>query len=390
MREKFLSGTKNTTIIIFSVCFISMIFLFLLCQQAPATGNTDAKSISSLISVIEGTYSYNILEHGNNVLVVSPEIGGRIMGVSIDGLAGKNLLWADKSLYKKDMELNASGGHRSWIAPEDGFFYRGNGEWFVQKSMDPGMYNIIKAEENYISLSNKFVIREGKGNLYDLELKKDISVIDNVPLQNSDLPPDIKFLGYNYKHSLVNLSKKTVGKDVPFVGLWSLIQVNPPGTMIIPVRKSHENEKPYNVFIEETFTPERMALNDNVLSFKIDGKKREKYGITSEFAGNYIAYLSPSQELLIIKKFDVDPKGHYVDGLWHKPREKGDVIQMYNSESPIDGFAEMECHGPVKTLKTEEEETHSIDVYIFCGNVEKLKIIGSEIMGIDLNNVVCF
>ncbi len=390
MREKLLSKKRNTDAIALFACFISIILLFLLCRQAPAPGNTDAKSISSLISAIEGTYSYVTLEHGNNVLVVSPEIGGRIMGVSINGLAGKNLLWADKSLYIKGMKLNASGGHRSWIAPEDGFFFRKNGEYFVPKSMDPGIYSVTKADKNYISLSNKFVIRDGKGNPYNLELKKDISILDNTPLPNSDLPEGIKFIGYNYKHSFVNLSKKTIGKDVPFVGLWSLIQINPPGTMIVPVRKSQSSKMPYNVFMEETFTPERIAHNDDALSFKIDGKKREKYGISPEFAGNYIAYLSPLQELLIIKKFDVDPEGHYVDGLWHKPRDNGEVIQMYNSESQTDGFAELECHGPVKALKTGEEESHSIDVYIFCGNVEKLKKIGSEIMGIDLNNIVYF
>ena len=114
MTEELLSGKRNTAVIALSACFTGIFLLFLFCRQTPAPANTDAKSISSLISAIEGTYSYNILKQGNNVLIVSPGIGGRIMGVSIDGLAGKNLFWADKSLYKKGMKLNASGGHRSW------------------------------------------------------------------------------------------------------------------------------------------------------------------------------------------------------------------------------------------------------------------------------------
>jgi len=62
--------------------------------------------------------------------------------------------------------------------------------------MDPGIYSITESNEKFVSLSNKFVIRDIKRNLYNIELKRDISITNEIPLSDYKLPEGIKFINY--------------------------------------------------------------------------------------------------------------------------------------------------------------------------------------------------
>ena len=183
------------TLIVILYCFICI--QVIVCQrdsQKKITG-----SISELINAIGDDYSYVKLEKENSILIISPEMGGRIIGVSVDGIDGRNLFWVNDGLLKGDSlgdGFISYGGHRTWIAPEDGFYYDSKEEWFVPANMDPGIYSITESNEKFVSLSNKFVIRDIKRNLYNIELKRDISITNEIPLSDYKLPEGIKFINY--------------------------------------------------------------------------------------------------------------------------------------------------------------------------------------------------
>ena len=401
--KRFYLLKKNNMINLFKLLiFILIFFISVSCQkeQELGEGNLQLSKISGLISALKMNVSTLTLVNDNQVLVISPEMGGRIMGVSAEGIEGKNLLWVNTGIAKKDF-LQAdvpfvnSGGHRTWIAPEDAFYLDDSDEWFVPKVMDPGEYKVVESTEKAVVLSNKFSIKNKQKEEYNLELKREISIIENPPLSSSELPDGIKFVGYKKIHSLKNLSQNVIGEDIPFVGLWSLIQLNPPGTIIVPMKPSKKDKKGYRGYDPnfEPLLPERISLLDNVLSVKIDGKRREKIGISPESAKGCIAYLWKKDEdegVLFIKKFNVEPGGIYLDGPWGVKRENGDAIQMYNDDGNMGGFAEIECHGPAKILKPEEVESHTIEIFIFTGQIDNLKAVGSKIMEIDLNKVKYF
>lgn len=382
--------------------FISFIIIFIIisnCQKAPkpVEGEMEIGRINELISVLKGRVNCLTLSKNNQVLVVSPEMGGRIIGISADGIEGKNLLWINEEItsedfFKADVPFINPGGHRSWIAPEDAFYIDDDDNWFCPKVMDPGIYTVISSTNKSVTVSNKFTIKDKSKNEYNLQLKRDISITDSPPVPASELPEEIKFVGYTVIHSLKNLSQKTIGKDIPFVGLWSLVQVSPSGTVIIPINPAPEGKKAYQGYFEPIL-PERINIADNIISIKIDGKRREKIGISPESSKGCIAYLSVENNdegVLFIKKFSVEPEGTYLDGPWNVKRENGDAVQIYNDDGNMGGFAEIECHGPAKVIKPQEEESHSIDIYVFTGPLDNLKIIGSKIMGIDFNKIQYF
>ena len=369
------------------------------CQKAkkPMIEKVKIERLNELISALAGKVNFITLVRNNSVLLVSQEMGGRIIGVSVDGIQGENLFWVNNeitsdSFFVADVPFINPGGHRSWIAPEDAFYFDNENKWICPIQMDPGLYTILSQTDKSVSLSNRFIIRDKMRNEYNLELKRDITILDNPPISDLELLQGIKIVGYNLVHSLKNISAKAVGKDVPLVGLWSLMQISPPGTILVPINPPPKGKNPYQGYFEPIL-PERVDLSNNLLSVKIDGKRREKIGIPSECAKGLIAYFWTKEEnqgVLYVKKFPVEDKGIYVDGPWGVKRENGDVIQMYNDDGKMGGFAEIECHGPAKVMKPNEEESHSLDVYIFVGPQDKLKIIGSKMLGIDLNNVKYF
>jgi len=396
-------GTFNslrTKMLLFNFIFFIIIFIIISnCQKAPepVEGVVEIGKINQLISTLKGRVNCLTLSKNNQVLVVSPEMGGRIIGISTDGIEGKNLLWVNKEItsedfLKADVPFINPGGHRSWIAPEDAFYLDNDDNWFCPKVMDPGIYTVISSTNNSVAVSNIFTIKDKSKNEYNLQLKRDISMLDSPPIPPSELQEEIKFVGYNLVHSLKNLSQKTVGKDVPFVGLWSLIQVSPSGTVIVPFNPPAESKKAYQGYFEPIL-PERINVSDNIISIKIDGKRREKIGISPECSKGCIAYLSAENNdegVLFIKKFSVEPEGTYLDGPWNVKRVNGDAVQIYNDDGNMGGFAEIECHGPAKVIKPKEEESHSIDVYVFTGSLNNLKVIGSKIMGFDFNKIKYF
>lgn len=382
--------------------FISFIIIFIIisnCQKAPkpVEGEMEIGKINELISTLKGRVNCLTLSKNDQVLVVSPEMGGRIIGISTDGIEGKNLLWINEEItsedfFKADVPFINPGGHRSWIAPEDAFYLDDDDNWFCPKVMDPGIYTVISSTNKSVTVSNKFTIKDKSKNEYNLQLKRDISISDSPPVPASELPGEIKFVGYTVIHSLKNLSQKTIGRDIPFVGLWSLVQISPSGTVIIPINPAPEGKKAYQGYFEPIL-PERINITDNIISIKIDGKRREKIGISPESSKGCIAYLSVennNEGVLFIKKFSVEPEGTYLDGPWNVKRENGDAVQIYNDDGNMGGFAEIECHGPAKVIKPKEEESHSIDIYVFTGPLDNLKVVGSKIMGIDFDKIQYF
>ena len=332
-------------------------------------------------------------------LVLAPDYGARIVAMSANGIDGKNLMWInpkimEKSFWegeKRDWNL---GGARTWIAPEDEFYLDKDNNWFVPAPMDPGKYKLDKKAKNSLVCSNTFSIKNKSGQSYSVKISRDISLLERSPKAAKLVTGGVKFVGMKFTHSLENLGKETIGKDLPFMGLWSLIQIYPGGTMIIPVKPSADKKSlPYRDYFNP-IPPERMSFSDNIVTVKIDGQYRCKYGIAPWGADGHIAFLSKPDKsgegVLFIKEFTVDPKGKYLDHPWGKPSKYGDAIQMYNDDGKMGGFAEIECHAPAKVLKQNTKNTQTVVLLAYVGKVESLKKIAADILHRDLSKIKLF
>lgn len=381
-----LFSVTNVTVAFLSVFFIAG------CQKKQEAPVVSTTKVNDLVNVLKGHSEYMVFgkENGPSMLI-TPALGARIMGASVNGVMGDNLLWVNQALYadsfwQKEPDWNA-GGFRSWIAPEDAFFLDAQDKWFVPKSMDPGSYKLVSSTSTMAIFQNDFIIKSKESQEYSLKLTREIHLLEsyqNPGIQN--LPAEINYVGVRVVHSLENTSKVVIGNKVPHVGLWSLLQVKPAGTMIIPLAKSGTKDKAAFREYFNPIPPERMAVSEKAITVKIDGKFRCKIGIAPEFASPAIAFLAEDeggQGRLYIKQFMVDPKGKYLDHPWGKPSTYGDAVEMYNDDGVMGGFAELECHGPAQTLKPGEKESHDVSLHVFTGPVEALKNIAASILELD-------
>lgn len=358
-------------------------------------------TVNDLMKVMEKHTPMAILGDQNGpMLLITPEYGGKVIAMSIDGANGKNLIWPNPKIGTKEfwsgdkLDWNL-GGARTWIAPEADFYLDKEQNWFVPETMDPGNYQLEHQQENVVVCSNEFKIKNIKDQNYHLKIVRTVELLDSPP---DFIDKDMQYVGMKFTHELINLSDQTIGRDVEYVGLWSLIQLDTAGTMIIPIKKdsAHNNitVRDYGPTNFNTVPPERITIGDDWISVKIDGKFRCKLGFAPWAARNGIAYLcyqkNNDQGILYLKQFDVDPEGLYLDHPWEKPYDYGDAIQMYNDDGRFGGFCEIECHGPAKVLAPNEKLGHTVTFSVISGDLEKLKKIAEEQLVVDMDEVILY
>jgi hypothetical protein len=357
------------------------------------------KNVNDLITVMEKHTPVVILgDKQGTMLAITPEYGGKVIAMSVAGINGKNLIWPNPKIgteqfwngEKLDWNL---GGARTWIAPEADFYLDKEQNWFVPDAMDPGNYQSDRQEDKLLVCSNEFNVKNVKDQDYHLKIVRTVELLDSPP---DFVDEDMQYVGMRFTHELINLSDQTIGRDVEYVGLWSLIQLDTAGTMIIPITKNpgynNVTARDYGPTNFNTVPPERITIGDNWISVKIDGKFRCKLGFAPWAARNGIAYLSSYQKnsdqgILYLKQFDVDPEGLYLDHPWKKPFDYGDAIQMYNDDGRFGGFCEIECHGPTRVLEPNEKLGHTVTLSIIIGDLERLKEIAGAKLSVNMNEV---
>lgn len=334
-------------------------------------------------------------------LVIVPSLSGRVMGASTEGDLGENLMWVNKAILdgsyfaQKPLSWNA-GGLRTWVAPEDLFFLpedKDASKWFVPAELDPAPYTVTARSDSEVTMQLAATLNTNTGKTYEIMLTRRIRLIPEFSEPAAGpLPAGVTYVGISEFHSLQNLSDQVIGKDLPPVCLWSLLQTNPSGTMLIPIAKGSDPKKAYREYFNP-LGPDRIAVENGIISVKIDGKYRSKIGVNAKASGKGIALLRDDgggNGVLLVKLFAVDPKGTYVDKPWGKPSNYGDVIEMYNDDGKSGGFTELECHGPAKVLKKGETQSHDVVLHIFKGPIPELQKIGSVLLGADLSGAKYF
>jgi hypothetical protein len=355
-------------------------------------------SVNDLVKVMQKHTPVKILGDKDGImLAITPEYGGKVIAMSTEGLKGKNLIWPNPQIgtegfwsgEKRDWNL---GGARTWIAPESNYYLDKDNNWFVPYEMDPGNFKLISFDGNKLVCANEFKINNIKDENFFVNITRSIELLDSYPDFSTE---NLKYVGMKFSHELQNMSEETIGKDLGFMGLWSLIQLDPAGTMIIPIKKdpNHDNVtvRDYGPKNFNTVPPERITIGSDWIAVKIDGEYRCKLGFAPWAVTNGIAFLRYEKGkdigTLYLKEFDVEHEGIYLDHPWEKEYDYGDAIQMYNDDGRFGGFCEIECHGPAKELAQNEVLSHTVTFSIFSGKLDLLKEIVSNRLEVNMEEV---
>ncbi len=353
-------------------------------------------TLKQLVETLKGKTDVITLGGGNSgTIVITPTYGARVLGAGVSGLESANHLWANSLITTKDFwekqprDWNL-GGARTWIAPEDRFYLDKQNNWSVPPQMDPGNYQVVAKDEQSVTCANEFDITSRDDQSYHVKVTRHIRLLNSLPEGFPELAEGVKWVSFETLHELENLGQNTIGKDVKYMGLWSLDQVLPSGTMIIPINKSEK--PPYRDYFEP-IPPERISVTDEAITLKIDGKRRGKIGIAPWAAKPILLLYEPKadgQAVLFVKQFPVDPNGVYLDHPWGKPSEYGDPVQIYNDSGDMGGFAEMECHGSAQVLEPGAKESLTTTLTILEGPAEALRKLGEQLSGLDFGKLKFF
>ncbi len=329
-------------------------------------------------------------EDSGAAMIVAPSLGARVLALSDRGVSGNNLFWLNAKIFEENFwkdgpEWNA-GGLRSWLAPEKELFMDRQGAWFVPEAVDPGSYRLVNSTGTMAVFSNEIKVKNRDGIEYRCTLTREIHLLGEYQWPElATIPDGVRYAGVRIVHSLENLGEDTIGESIPHIGLWSILQVSAPGTMIIPIANPGWEGEAYRSY-SDPIPPERLSVSDDVLTINADGRMKYKIGIAPEYSTAALAYISMDGHgggRLFIKQFMVDPNGLYVDSPWEEESDFGDAVQVYNDDGTTGGFAEMECHGPVQKMKPGDKQSHDVRVHVFTGPAESLKAILSRLLHVD-------
>jgi hypothetical protein len=327
-----------------------------------------------------------LASNNNASMIVTPSLGGRILGAFIDD---KNLLWVNHDIGK---DWNV-GGHRTWYTPEWGpksiYANRDETTWSVPNVMDPGDYKITKhIPHSMIEMKNDFDVITTDKTSYSLSFNRKIT------LKKNDLEQNIPFLKnkslfVELEHTLENLGKAAINKEI---GLWSIIQIEPPGKIVVQLKNANVD----NYFCDnyyERIPKERIRKENNLAIIYVDGAKRYKLGFPPNKVLGKIAYLSKFKEdryFLVVKSFEIDHDAIYVDKPYNSDRANGDVIQIYNhSEGGKLAFAELEAHAPAVLLLPGETQTFKIDMFFLTGTKKEIADAFSNVFNSTVDCLQC-
>ncbi len=362
---------KKLMVILFEFSF----FVFFCSPYDSGEGWGDMEKMREALKKENINHYFFEKDKGTGFIVV-PSFGARIIGAFIEG---ENLFWVHPDIKK------GVGGQCTWISPEGGdkgFILKP--DWSGNRDismLDPGKYIVSSFRENkFIRLVNRFRATSNDGKeQYFLTVTREMSFAEN-PMDGTDIKDsDLRFLGIDFTHKLKNNGGKLIDR---IIALWSLVKINPVGTVIVPV--DEPSDKCYRGNYFEPLPPEYVHINSDSISFFVHGSKRYKIGINPKCAKGVIAYISrdsKNEYYMVMMRFPVDKEGKYADRPKNEQETNGDAIQIYShlERSPL-AFGDLDCHSPALYLPPNKEEAFNIKIYIFKGSRKWILKVGEKLV----------
>ena len=313
---------------------------------------------------------YSVLQHGKTAVLVLPEYG-RVLGCWSD-VEKDNHFWLNTNFLNGNSDLNWAnpGGHRIWLAPEREFFINDLKRPFetyrVPKEFDPGCYT-YKKDVLDVCLENRGHAYAHVSNMnVPFKLSRHIRALKNEEIRSFAADVPLQGAGYE-EHTMLELDESCPVR----VGIWSLIQVEPGGVVVVPLR----NGPRHTVFFGQP--NEAISSDGRLLNVHFGQQQKQtdilfKIGLKASWASNTIVYRKDNKDgfsSITVKVFETADDTHYVDTPWQLPEDYGYAVQLFYGARY--GFGELESHAPV--IKGPSGQWHSVNkcsVYAFCGDTE--------------------
>jgi hypothetical protein len=136
-----------------------------------------------------------------------------------------------------------------------------------------------------------------------------------------------------------------------------------------------------------TIGPEDLIVREHLIRYKMRATGEHKLGIRAIAITGRVGYIygSGDEVSLIIRNFNVNPSGEYVDVPWAEPNNFGFAFQACNVNSQLGAFSELEYHVPAigsqqKGSRCEDES----QVWAFRGTQDAIMSIARKLLSSEI------
>ncbi len=340
--------------------------------------------------------NYAVLELGSGYSVIVTERWGRILGPF--DTEGRSFMWLNPHVWASAEVFSAAlaeglwnvGGERFWIAPEIRLNIKDRAAFWetyeLPAAMDPGTWKLAPRGAS-VSLSQELSLRLHNPAAGALGLKVDRSVAP-VPnplrhLRSAERLMDcVSYAGYRHEVSLA--MTQTEDRDAQCEA-WTLCQLDPPGTILVPCTAGAEYQDYY-----EGVDASCLRFVEGAAAFSVTGTRRYKVGLRSPQLLGRAAYLklAGSRSELFVRIFPNDPSSEYVEEPGDLPGCRGLSFHVYNDGGVFGGFGELECNGRTVGAHTGRAESRDeFGFWYFRGPRERILDIGRILIGTGVDAV---
>jgi len=292
------------------------------------------------------------LADGYRLVIV--ERGGHALG-PFDA-DGRSVLWLNPAAWESAEAMTRFvaagqwniGGERFWLAPEIRFTIRDRadywGSYALPPEMAPGSYRLQDAPAS-VTLAAEAALRyyNPPGDHVGVRIERRYRSLPN-PLRHlggfAELGDGVAYAGFSHAVALTLLPGSS---DGAMLEAWTLAQLVPNGTIVVPATEGLEYEDYY-----EKVDAGHLRLVPGGALLAVTGRRRYKVGLRAPHLGGRAGFLKPlpgGQAELIVRNFFNDPSAEYVEEPADRPGCRGLSVHVYNDGGAFGGFGELECNG---------------------------------------------
>ncbi|ANQ51796.2 hypothetical protein MY04_4460 [Flammeovirga sp. MY04] len=368
----------------------------------------------------EGTFEYDIdflKQHqetivltnndGKSRVAVVPAYQGRIMTSSASGEKGNSYGWLNYEAIASDKleeKINVYGGEdRFWMGPEGGqysiFFKNGDeftfDKWQTPRQIDTEVFEVVSQSTSSASFQKEMKLENYQGFPFHIQVNRAVNVFDQKTVEQNlgiDLHQlQLDYVGVESVNEIKNIGHQPWSKDTGLLSIWILGMLKPSdqSKMIVTYKGAPE----YKSYFGD-IPSDNIAVKNDMILLKADGKHRTKIGLAPENTNPLIGSYDTEKKILTVCQFSFGEDKEYVNSLWEHQETpyQGDVVNVYNDGPLEDGgqlgpFYELESSSPAKELGKNESVKHSHITYHFEGDEADLNSLCQQLFKVQLSDI---
>ena len=358
-----------------------------------------------------------LLSDGGAHVVVAPEMQGRVMTSTAEGLDGASYGWINQQLIasgKTQPHINAFGGEdRFWLGPEGGqfsiFFQAADPfdleHWQTPAPIDTEAYRVVDRSERHAQFVHDVELTNYSGTAFSVQIDRTVRILDRDTIAahlsleepTGEQLSRLRMVAFESSNVIQNTGTNAWSAETGLLSIWILGMFSPSDTttIILPIRPGSDAQlgAPVNADYFGRVPSDRLRIKRNAVFFRGDGKYRSKIGTSPARARPICGSYDSSKQLLTLVQFTL-PTGatDYVNSAWELQDQpyRGDVVNSYNDgppaagEKPLGPFYELESSSPAAALQPGQRMRHVHRTFHLTGDVKTLDFVARAVLGVAL------